>query len=238
MKYLIVFTVVLSAFFTLSNNPSYSNNINSTSPTVVELFTSQSCSSCPPADKVLGELSQNANVIALGYHVTYWNHLHWVDTLSMEESTELQREVNGAKNSSRIYTPQLVVNGREDFVGYQRSKIFNHISKNKITIRPIKITNNNDSLSLNIPKLPNLYPNLNLMIVGFDNTHTQKILRGENRGLTAAYSNPVDNIKYVRNWNGKSGEINIPISKPSKGYAVIIRSGKGGEIVAAGQVKP
>ena len=103
----------------------------SQSPVVVELFTSQSCSSCPPADRNLGKLSENPNVIALGFHVTYWNHLHWEDTLSNEFSTKRQRSYAAAFRNGRVYTPQMVVNGEQEFVGSNGSKVNAALKKAK-----------------------------------------------------------------------------------------------------------
>ncbi len=235
MKFFICLAIILPSFFAISKTALSADNIKS--PIVVELYTSQSCSSCPPADKVLGELAQNKNIIALGYHVTYWNHLHWVDTLSMEKSTELQRQANWSKNSNRVYTPQIIVNGEQDFVGSKRSKIFSYIDKSSRAIRPITINKIDAGLKLEIPKLPNLYQKLSIMVVGFDLEHKQEIKRGENRGLTVSYTNPVNYIDYPNNWDGKSGEFLVDLDKESKAYAVIIREGKAGDIVAAGQIK-
>src|SRR5580692_5861470 len=91
-----------------------------TRPVVVELFTSQGCSSCPPADKLLGELAQRGDVIALGYHITYWDGAQWRDPLSRPESTERQQAYDQALTRGQIYTPQMVVEGTEDVVGSDR----------------------------------------------------------------------------------------------------------------------
>ena len=106
-------------------------------PTVVELFTSQGCSSCPPADALLGELERRGGVIALGFHISYWDSLGWKDPFSRPQSTERQR-VYARLFSGQIYTPQLVVDGRYGFVGSDgreaSSAIHSAIRERKIPI--------------------------------------------------------------------------------------------------------
>jgi hypothetical protein len=204
---------------------------------VAELFTSQSCSSCPPADRVLSEISQNPNVIALGYHVTYWDHLSWKDTLSLERATSLQREVNAALGSGRVYTPQMVVNGAADFVGSSRGAIISRLSQSE-AITPIPVSIENGTLTARLDGVSSDLNGLTLMVVGFDDVHTQSIASGENSGKTVTYHNPVRYIDYPKNWQGTSGALTIPVSQPVQGgYAVILREGRGGTIRAAGQIK-
>ena len=90
-----------------------------TRPVVVELFTSQGCSSCPPADRLLAELATRSDVIALGYHINYWDRLGWRDPLSRSSSTERQRSY-ALQFASQVYTPQIVIDGRSEMVGSDR----------------------------------------------------------------------------------------------------------------------
>src|SRR5260221_4865600 len=80
-------------------------------PVVVELFTSQGCSSCPPADALLGELAKKSEVLALGFHISYWDSLGWKDPLSNKGSTERQKAYARRFTDGRVYTPQMVVDG-------------------------------------------------------------------------------------------------------------------------------
>src|SRR5579863_6180669 len=90
-------------------------------PVVVELFTSQGCSSCPPADALLAELAKQDGVIALGFHISYWNGLGWKDPLSSEASTDRQKAYAGRFNGGQVYTPQIVVDGTAEMIGSDRA---------------------------------------------------------------------------------------------------------------------
>src|SRR5713101_2054972 len=92
-------------------------------PVVVELFTSQGCSSCPPADALLGELSRRAGVLALGFHISYWDRLGWRDPLSSSASTERQKAYARRLTGGQVYTPQLVVDGTSEMVGSDREAV-------------------------------------------------------------------------------------------------------------------
>lgn len=212
-------------------------NENSKAPVVLELFTSQSCSSCPSADKVLQEFSGEPHVIALGYHVTYWNHLDWEDTLSSGASTLLQNEFNASLGSNRVYTPQMVVNGQDEFVGSKRGKVAHHV-ENISPVISIPVTLKERQIIADIPTQFSKTQNLSLMIVGFDKDVTQSITDGENSGEVVSYTHPVKTIQYIQDW--KNGHQTIDIPEPHKssgGYAMIIREGRAGKIIAAGQIR-
>lgn len=108
MKTGILIVVIVGLALTLS----FKQNNDSYSVTVVELFTSQGCSSCPSADKLLSELSKKENVLALSFHVSYWNYLGWKDPYSNEQYTERQRDYARVLHLRSIYTPQMIVNGK------------------------------------------------------------------------------------------------------------------------------
>ena len=203
-------------------------------PVVVELFTSQSCSSCPPADKNLAKLSENPNVIALGFHVTYWNHLHWEDTLSHEFATKRQRAYSNYKRSSRVYTPQMIINGDEEFVG-SRSGVLNRALGRAKKVEPIKISDNGDSLNVTLPDLKD--GNYTLWLAGTKDTHTQEIPSGENRGRTVTYHNAVLHYEKAGNWDGSAQELSV--NKPGGDidrYVILAQESGHGPIKAAGKL--
>ena len=94
---------------------------------VVELFTSQGCNSCPPADALLGELTRQADILPLSFHVTYWDRLGWPDTFGLQASTDRQEAYARSLGLSGLYTPQMVVGGRIDVVGSQRLRVLEAI---------------------------------------------------------------------------------------------------------------
>ena len=205
-------------------------------PVVVELFTSQSCSSCPPADRNLAALSDNPNIITLGFHVTYWNHLHWKDTLSHQFSTDRQRAYAAYTRGGRVYTPQMVVNGADEFVGSRKGDI-NRAIANTHNIQPITLNKNNDnSLSADLPDLPP--GSYTLWLAGTQNEHTQAIPTGENRGRTVTYKNAVIDFTEQGSWNGKAGKrtFNIEANPDVDRYVLLVQQNGFGKITAAGQI--
>src|SRR5271156_4434603 len=94
-----------------------------TRPVVVELFTSQGCSSCPPADALLGDMARRDDVIALGFHISYWDGLAWKDPFSSQSSTDRQRVYARLFDLGQVYTPQMVVDGAREMVGSDRASV-------------------------------------------------------------------------------------------------------------------
>ena len=206
-------------------------------PVVLELFTSQSCSSCPPADKILGEWAEQPNVIALSCNVTYWNHLHWKDTLSREFCTQRQREYNAAFGRNDVYTPQLVVNGYKELVGSRGSQVTSAI-KNAAPVKPIDIKKDADTLDITLPDLTR--GNYNIVLFAHGDAHTPSIPSGENRGRSVNYTNPVQDYIALGKWDGKAQEISFNTNNLEKaaGYVVLVQEKSAvGTIKAAGQIR-
>lgn len=213
------------------------DDIHPDNPVVLELFTSQSCSSCPPADELLGQIAQKKNVIALGFHVTYWDHLSWRDTLSREFATHRQRAYAAARGSRRIYTPQMVVNGADEFVGSNRGDL-RRAMENAKAIKRISVSQDNQSLHIELPDLGGDV--LKLSLFGVKSRHHQKIGNGENRGLDVTYHNAVLTRQDLGPWDGLANAMDVPIkdfSDEIDRYVVIAQKGTfgSGPIVAAGQ---
>src|SRR4051812_17852201 len=121
-------------------------------PVVVELFTSQGCSSCPPADALLGELTRRADVLPLAFHVDYWNRLGWKDPYSSAESTARQRTYARQLGLRTIYTPQMVVDGGIDVVGSERADVLKAIDAARASQRtvPIEVARDGDGLRVRV----------------------------------------------------------------------------------------
>ena len=213
---------------------------------VVELFTSQGCNSCPPADKVLADLADEGNVIALGYHVDYWDYLGWKDTLGSAEYTE--RQYGYARTFSRrsVYTPQAVVNGRLHLNGGDRRSIDGHLSRmaaiGEALPVEIAVEENGDSLIIRADNGDAASLGAaHLVLVYFDKARDVKIDRGENRGKTITYANIVTGIQTAGMWHGEAIRYELPMSEISKrgdgGCAVILqvvgKKGSPGAILGA-----
>lgn len=213
---------------------------------VVELFTSQSCSSCPPADKSLRKLSTRGDIIALSCNVTYWNHLHWVDTLSQTFCTERQSAYSViAGRAGRIFTPEMIVNGNVSAVGSLSREVSKAVGSQSIAVPMVHINSNKmDELVASLPEIGSLSDEAVVTVVTYGQDLEQKIKRGENRGRSVKYTNPVLAVDYVQDtWNGEAKDIKVQVedkglySHPVKGYVILVHSGvsRVGPIIAAGK---
>ena len=170
-------------------------------PVVVELFTSEGCSSCPPAEMFLNELShQRRDVLPLAFHVTYWNSLGWKDPYSLESAT-LRQASYGARFGDGSYTPEMVVNGRRDLVGSDRDKANAAIeqARSDFTAASIEAKRVGDAISISVGRGSGT---ARVLLVGFDPQHRTSIGRGENAGRTLTESNIVRLIQSIGEWTG------------------------------------
>lgn len=225
-----------------TNTVSFHNNSVSKNFAVLELFTSQGCSSCPPADRLLATYISKENIIPLSFHVDYWDKLGWKDPYSSKEFTKRQYEYASALHSS-VYTPQLVVNGQTEMIGSDANKlsstIKNILAQNTgatISFKTLKAENNKASLSFNAEGTTS---NCKLNIALVEKNTTTKINAGENGGATLIDNNVVRNFTTIGNIN--EGEntvaIDIPNSLNLNNAIVVIylQQKDTGKIVAAAQ---
>ncbi|ANK87586.1 MULTISPECIES: DUF1223 domain-containing protein [Rhizobium] len=196
---------------------------------VVELFTSQGCSSCPPADAAFRKLVNQGDVIALAYHVDYWNYLGWADTLSSKENTERQYGYARTMGRSNVYTPQAIVNGRGHLAGADltgiNSKIDTYsIEGNGLTV-PISAAMRGDELEI---KIGEGQGKANVVMVYFDKEKTIDVEKGENSGKKISYLHSVTNVETVGMWDGKATSLTLPASvlqRPQlEGCAILLQS--------------
>lgn len=214
---------------------------------VVELFTSQGCNSCPPADSFFNELVQKGDVIALAYHVDYWDYLGWKDTLAKPEHTERQYAYMRSFGDRSIYTPQLVVNGREDFMGGDRKSVEEGLnslsSKGEGMEVNLTVSETKDSIIIKVGATTQPAAEANLMLVYFEPPKAIDIEKGENVGRKAIYLNAVTGIRAAGVWHGKTAEFELPKSEfESKGgCAALLQAetddGKLGPILGATLVR-
>lgn len=147
-------------------------------PVVVELFTSQGCSSCPPADALLGELAARPGILALSFHVDYWNYLGWRDPFSSPESTQRQYGYGRAFNLRTVYTPQMVVQGRKELVGSRKGAVEQAVVHADPGLA-VNLSWQGEVLQVGLPDLPQ---EVELWLVVYDSGQVTQIKRGENRG--------------------------------------------------------
>lgn len=207
------------------------------SPVVVELFTSQGCNSCPPADRLLGELARRNDVLPLSFHVTYWDRLGWPDTFGLEDSTRRQQVYADWLGLRTVYTPQMVIGGRIDVVGSSRGRVLDAIEllKNHVTSGP-ELEIAHDRLSVGAGDETDAA----IWLVAFDDQHDVAIERGENRGRTLRYHQVVRELTRLAYWHGRALELDLPLARLSaagrQGAAVLVQRLSDGAILAATRV--
>lgn len=213
-------------------SPSLANAVDITTPkTVVELFTSQGCYSCPPADAALTELIKDKDYLGLAFHVDYWDYIGWKDTFGDPEFTKRQRSYSKAMNERQIYTPQAVINGRSHMNGAYSDEIkstaHNYIQTGKSLTVPINVVENNGRLNVSI-KPQATYKDATLYAIYFKPIEMVDIKRGENAGKKITYTNIVRKIEMLgmTGENGLHAEFSLADVK-AKGfnnYALILQS--------------
>lgn len=209
--------------------------------TVVELFTSQGCSSCPPADAYLGELAARDEVIALSFHVDYWNYIGWQDPFSSAEATARQRDYKRTLGRRYVYTPQMVVDGRAETVGSDRGRVEQLIeaARGRTRLAVELAHRDGDAVRVRIPEEPGYDgPPAILWMAFYDRRHTTSIGAGENNGVTLTNSNVVRRFENVGAWRGERVALDLPLTgaEGRDGCAVIVQAGRGGEILGAAAI--
>jgi len=190
-------------------------------PVVVELFTSQGCSSCPPADAYLGKLSARSDVLALSFHVDYWDDLGWRDRFALAQSVERQNLYARNLRRSSVYTPQLVVDGREDYVGSDGKAVARALSKNRDGV-PVGVSVRDAEVLVEIGAQPGVPPS-DVMLVAYLRHAVSAIGRGENAGRTLEEFNVVRNLRTLGVWKGQAQSFRVPVaSLPSDATDVAV----------------
>lgn len=173
-------------------------------PVLVELFTSQGCSSCPPADALAAKLATDPNNIVLTFNVDYWDHLGWRDTLAKPEYSQRQYDYANIRGDGSVYTPQMIVNGNSHVVGSNKNEVQKHLAagRKKFEVAPsIQLTEK--SIEIEIPS-SSFKGDATLWLMAVQTKVTQKIERGENAGKDINYTNVVRNLVPAAMWNGQS----------------------------------
>ncbi len=172
-----------------------------TRPAVVELYTSQGCSSCPPAEAYIGELAQRRGVLALSFHVDYWDHLGWPDHYALPDAVTRQRGYARVLGNSSVYTPQVVIDGHGDFVGSDRRAIDFALAEPRATVVPIELGASQGEVTIRLPRRDGIAPS-EVLFVAYQRQVLSQIARGENAGRTLTQFNVVRSLRTLGQWNG------------------------------------
>lgn len=199
---------------------------------VVELFTSQGCSSCPPADAVLVELAREPDIVALSFPVNYWDYLGWKDTLAHKAFTERQKAYAHARSDRQVYTPQMIINGTKPCVGSDRARVEASIREATGTQAAlplnvdVKEQNGTVTISVEETKMAEMRA-ADVWVLPVLREHTVPIERGENRGKTVTYANVVRGLKRIGEWRGGSARFEVPLEAArggADGYVVLLQT--------------
>lgn len=178
-------------------------------PAVVELYTSQGCSSCPPADAVLGELAQMPNVVALAFHVSYWDNIGWPDNFALPIAILRQQRYVETLGLSSPFTPQAVVDGRESFVGSDKRRMLAAILEPRDTI-PIHLEIAHGELTVSLPDRKDR-AGYEVNLAAYLPQAQTRVGRGENSGRTLREFNIVRQFRTLGAWNGREAVFHVPL---------------------------
>ena len=251
MRYLIVrlasvvfISTLLVLSISLKNKPEIPKQFspNEKGFAVMELFTSQGCSSCPPADNLLGRYAEKNDdrIMLLSFHVDYWNRLGWTDSFSSSKYSRRQRDYAMIIENSSVYTPQLIINGQKEMVGSDESKVSNELANalkiipySNVLVKKISKENNLISISYEVVKL---YANTTLHAALIQKQVNTNILKGENRGLKLVNKNVVrDFISTPLKTESGMVSLHLPQGYDEKDFAFVffVQEDASGKIIAA-----
>lgn len=212
------------------------------SATVVELFTSQGCASCPPADAYLGELAQRDDVLALSLHIDYWDYLGWKDSFATPLTTARQRAYGRELGKRYVYTPQIVIDGAAEVVGSRRRSVERAIERaaqDQSNSVPVSLSDAGDDrlvIRIGVGEARDAV----VWLVLYDRRHEVAIGRGENGGRKLAYYNVVRDITRIGTWTGKPVEIALAADALRRGgrsaCAVLVQENGHGAIIGAARM--
>lgn len=196
---------------------------------VVELFTSQGCSSCPPADAIFADLAERDDVIALAYHVDYWNYLGWRDGFSSPAFSARQKAYAMAAHEEGVYTPQLIVNGHARVIGSRGADVAQALSQAQPLPVQVSHQTTGSEITVSLAPLAMLGPQ-QVQIVQVLPGQTVDIRAGENAGRAIHYANIVGQISASTPWDPAQA-LDIKITAPEQGYAVVLVQDAGHGII-------
>jgi hypothetical protein len=199
-------------------------------PVLAELFTSQSCSSCPPADEVLGELAQRPEILALSFHVDYWDNLGWRDLYSSPRATARQRHY-AALLGGQSYTPQLVIDGKAETVGSDRSSINALLRQVQPVGAQASIHERDRRFEIRVDAAAGSRQPVAaaILLVTFDPSHKTPVRGGENSGRYLQTYNDVRSLRSIGRWDGQAVTLDVPRDSADLGQraALIVQSEDG-----------
>lgn len=208
---------------------------------LLELFTSQGCSSCPPADAMFKDLAARDDVLALALHVDYWDYIGWADNFARPENTARQKAYARMAGEGTIYTPQIVIGGVDHVVGFKPMKVADLLAAHRAEIGTVDLDVETENGQLRVSAVAEngaaLPGDLLVDLVRFEPEETVQITHGENAGETITYANIVTGWDHLGQWDG-TGAFEANAAIPAEGpLAVIVQEQGPGRVLAAVRVR-
>ncbi|HJQ56260.1 MAG TPA: DUF1223 domain-containing protein [Vineibacter sp.] len=210
-------------------------------PTVVELFTSQGCSSCPPSDRHLGELAKRSDILPLSLHVDYWDYIGWKDPFASLVFTERQRAYARALKQRYVYTPEMVVGGLAHDPGSDPAKIARMLRQASShpgpRVLPALVRAAGNGVAVSLPET-RISEECDVWLVTFDHQHKTVVARGENKGATLINHNVVRSLEKLATWKGEAASWTVPGERIARGeaVAVIVQHAAQGPVIGAARL--
>jgi len=203
---------------------------------VIELFTSQGCSSCPPADELLGKLAADPSLVAMSLPIDYWDYLGWKDSLAKPGHTARQRAYAAVRGDRAVYTPQVVVNGAVHVQGSDKAAIERAIGQTRqqsgTLSLPVSLSVQGDHIDVKVPASSDVRAKGEIWLCALTAAVPIAIGRGENRGRTITYHNVVRHWLKLGQWNGAARSVSVPLSDfqadNASSVAVLLQAGDDG----------
>ena len=211
-------------------------------PWAIELFTSQGCSSCPPADKALGRLAQRADIVALSFHVNYWDYIGWKDPFASTDATERQRAYARVLKQRYVYTPEMVFDGLAHEAGTRSGEVDEMIDRMHARRGPRATPQlkraADGGLSIRLDALAIGRP-AEITLAVYDRHHSTKVPRGENTGSTLDNFNVVRRLEMVASWDGQEATFTVAADRfgPQQGVAVLVQGADLGPILGCNKLE-
>lgn len=224
--------LVFSAALAVSGSPAAAQGTLRDDPRVVlELFTSQGCPNSPRADALLAELAEREDVIALAYHVDYWDYIGWRDTFGDTSFTDRQRDYSAARGASGLYTPQFIINGTAEAAGTDRVAVSAALGESELSV-DIELTEDDGVLTIAIPA-NRTAPAATVWLVPFIDRAQVDIGAGENAGQRLSYMHAVTDRRVLAAWEpGEGASLKLPmpdlLQGASNGFAIVLQADTGG----------
>ena len=202
-------------------------------PVVLELFQSQGCSSCPPANAVLNEIANRPDVLALNFAVTYWDRLGWKDSFAQPAFTDRQWDYARAGGRANVQTPQLIVDGKAAILGSRKDEVEAAIASHRPPAGAPEIASGNGGITIGA----GIGGAATVWLAAYDPRSVNvPIGAGENGGRTLVHRNIVRKLVKLGNWTGQAARFAIPAAQGSTAQAVLLQRGTGGPIIAARKI--